>query len=47
MRYLLHAFICWYLERVNCFHHFPYGPRGRYVVIMSENQYHRWAGHGY
>lgn len=41
MRKPLHRFIAWYLRRcAGAFHVFPYGPRGRYVVIMNEDDYH-------
>jgi hypothetical protein len=35
-------FISWYL-RNKCgyaVHSYPYGKRGRYIVMMTENQYH-------
>ena len=44
MRRLIHAAIVRYLRRcAGAFHHFPYGPRGRYVVLMNEDQFHRYS----
>ncbi len=44
MRRQLHRFIVWYLRRcAGAFHFFPYGPKGRYVVLMNETQYHRYT----
>lgn len=43
MTHLLHKAIVWYLRRCGAaFHCFPYGPEGRYVVLMTEGQFHRW-----
>lgn len=40
MRHLIHKVICWYLRRCGgAFHCYPYGERGRYVVLMDEQQY--------
>lgn len=41
MTHLLHKIICWYV-RDKCggaFHCFPYGKDGRYVEIMSDEEY--------
>ena len=37
-------FIAWYIaEKCGCASHvYEYGPNGRYVVIMSEEQYHNF-----
>lgn len=43
MRDLLHSCIAWYLRRcAGAFHVYPYGERGRYVVLMDEDAYHRF-----
>ena len=43
VRHLVHGFISWYLNRVGrAFHVHPYGNLGRYVVIMTEGQYHEF-----
>jgi hypothetical protein len=43
MRHLLHKAICWYLRRAGgAFHCYNYGPTGRYVVLMTEDQYARY-----
>jgi hypothetical protein len=37
-------FISWYL-REKCgyaVHNYPYGKRGRYIVMITENQYHEF-----
>ena len=40
---LPHNFVCWYLRKCgNAFHNYPYGPNGRYAVLMNERQYHRY-----
>jgi len=40
MRTLIHSLIVWYLRRCDgAFHHYPYGPAGRYIVMMSETEY--------
>jgi hypothetical protein len=40
----LHGAICWYLRRcAGAFHHMQYGPDGKYVVLMSDEQYHRYG----
>jgi hypothetical protein len=40
----IHGAICWYLRRCSgAFHHNPYGPDGRYAVLMNEEQYHRYG----
>lgn len=40
----IHGAICWYLRRCSgAFHHNKYGPAGRYVVLMTEEQYHRYG----
>lgn len=41
MRKVWHRLMVWYLRRCgSAFHTFPYGSRGRYVVLMSEAEYH-------
>ena len=41
MRHLLHKAICWYLRRcAGAFHCYNYGETGRYVVLMTDEQYH-------
>lgn len=41
MRHLLHKAICWYLRRcAGAFHCYNYGEAGRYVVLMTDEQYH-------
>lgn len=41
MRHLLHKIICWYLRRCSgAFHCYHYGDAGRYVVLMTDVQYH-------
>lgn len=43
MRKLIHAIIEKYL--LSCggaFHHNEYGEKGRYVVLMNENEYHQF-----
>jgi len=41
MRHLLHKAICWYLRRcAGAFHCYNYGVTGRYVVLMTDEQYH-------
>lgn len=41
MRRIIHKLIQWYLRRCGgAFHTSPYGPKGRYVVLMNEDQYH-------
>lgn len=40
MRHALHKIIVAYLRRCGgAFHCYPYGPKGRYVVLMNESQY--------
>jgi len=40
MKKMIHRLIVFYLRRCSgAFHTFPYGPKGRYVVIMNEIQY--------
>ena len=41
MKSLLHRFICWYLARRcgGAFHCHAYGPAGRYVQLLTEEQY--------
>ena len=40
---VIHAVIVSYLRKcAGAFHHFPYGPNGRYVVLMNEGQFHRY-----
>lgn len=42
-RRITHEIIQWYLRRSGgAFHTNPYGPSGRYVVLMNENQYHQF-----
>lgn len=37
----IHGAICWYLRQCSgAFHYKPYGPDGRYVVLMTDKQYH-------
>lgn len=43
IRSLLHRFIAWYLGRNGAFHVYPYGPEGRYAVLMTEPEYHLWC----
>jgi len=41
MALIIHKIIVWYLRHCGgAFHHFAYGPNGRYVVLMNEQQYH-------
>ena len=41
MRHLIHKLICWYLRRcAGAFHCYNYGAAGRYVVLMTDDQYH-------
>lgn len=41
MRRLIHKAIQWYLRRSGgAFHTNEYGPSGRYVVLLNEDQYH-------
>ncbi len=41
---LVHGLIGWYLRRCGgAFHRNAYGPAGRYVVEMTERQYHRYT----
>lgn len=44
-RRILHRFYRWYLEkRCGGDHHTgQYGHNGRYIVLMNERQYHRYA----
>lgn len=43
MRGLIHKMIVWYLRRCwGAFHAYPYGPEGRYVVLMTDGQFGRW-----
>ncbi len=56
MRAFMHVLIISYLYRVGgALHDGPYGPRGLYVVVMNEQQYHdfrervawpRWVSSG-
>ncbi len=42
-RFIIHRFICWYLRKVEgTFHTYHYGNSGRYVVLMTEEQYARY-----
>jgi hypothetical protein len=43
IRHLVHGLVAWYLKRNGTFHVYPYGPDGRYVVLMSESEYHQWC----
>lgn len=44
MRHAIHKIICWYLRRcAGAFHCYNYGETGRYVVLMDEGQYARYA----
>jgi hypothetical protein len=44
MKHALHKLIVWYLRRCGgAFHCYPYGERGRYAVLMTERQYHRYT----
>jgi len=44
MRHLLHKAICRYLRCcAGAFHCYSYGPKGRYVVLMNDRQYHRYT----
>ena len=41
MRHFLHKLIIWHLHRcAGAFHAYPYGERGRYVVLMTDSDYH-------
>lgn len=41
--HLIHKLICRYLRHCSgSFHCYPYGPKGRYVVLMNEDQYHQF-----
>ena len=41
MRHAIHKLICWYLRRcAGAFHCYNYGATGRYVVLMTDDQYH-------
>lgn len=41
MRRIIHLLIMAYLQRSGgAFHTRPYGPDGRYVVVMNESEYH-------
>lgn len=44
IRRITHKLILWYTRRVagGDFHTNPYGPEGRYIVCMTEAQYHRY-----
>jgi len=43
IRWAWHRLIVRYLRRCgSAFHHNPYGERGRYVVLMTEGEYHRF-----
>lgn len=43
-RKIIHSTICWYLRRCGkAFHCYSYGLKGRYVVLMNDRQYHRYA----
>ena len=40
MRHTIHKLICWYLRRCGgAFHCYNYGATGRYVVLMTDEQY--------
>lgn len=40
MKHLIHKTICWYLRRCGgAFHCYAYGPNGRYVKLMTEEEY--------
>lgn len=42
MRHLIHKIICWYLRKCGgAFHCYQYGPEGRYVVLMTDDDYSR------
>lgn len=45
MRSMLHKFYRWYLDRIcgGSHHTGPYGENGRYIVLMTERQYHRYS----
>lgn len=44
MRHSIHKIICWYLRHCcGAFHCYDYGDSGRYVVLMDEPQYARYA----
>jgi hypothetical protein len=41
MRHAIHKLICWYLRRcAGAFHCYNYGKTGRYVVLMTDDQFH-------
>lgn len=40
-RNFLHPFIVWYLRKCGgAAHCYKYGPKGRYFVLMTEDEYH-------
>lgn len=41
----MHTFYHWYLREVcgGSHHTCPYGPSGRYIVLMNEDQYNRYT----
>ncbi len=40
MKHAIHKIICWYLRRcAGAFHCYNYGPTGRYVALMTEDEY--------
>lgn len=44
MRHLIHKLIVWYLRKcAGVFHAYPYGRSGRYVMLMTDEQYHQWT----
>lgn len=44
LRHLIHKLIAWYLRRVGgACHVYPYGPQGRYIVLMTDREYHDYT----
>ena len=45
-RFIIHRLICRYLRMVEgTFHTYHYGKDGRYVVLMTEEQYARYTAY--
>jgi hypothetical protein len=49
LRKCIHKFILWYTVKIagGDFHTNPYGPWGRYIVCMNEQQYHGYMHNVY
>lgn len=47
IRKYIHGIILWYIENMcgGDFHTRSYGPSGRYVVLMNEDQYNRYTNY--